>query len=89
LRVAALGSGSEGNAVLLEGRHARVLVDAGFSGIEVERRLDTLGVEPETVDALVITHEHKEAVLVLLRADEVEQYSQIVLNTLKIARTPA
>lgn len=60
MRVAALGSGSEGNAVLLEGRHARVLVDAGFSGIEVERRLDTLGVEPETVDALVITHEHRD-----------------------------
>ncbi len=60
LKVAALGSGSEGNAVLLEGRHARVLVDAGFSGIEVERRLCALGVEPETVNALVITHEHRD-----------------------------
>lgn len=58
--VASLGSGSRGNAFLIEGGDARVLVDAGFSGRQLGRRLDRLEVEPESIDIVVVTHEHRD-----------------------------
>ncbi len=60
LSVASLGSGSRGNAFLVEGDRARVLVDAGFSGVQLARRLAELDVEPETIDLVVVTHEHRD-----------------------------
>ena len=58
MRVSVLGSGSKGNAVLVEARGTRVLVDAGFSARDLERRLGLLGVSPTEVDALLVTHDH-------------------------------
>ncbi|MCG8467370.1 MAG: MBL fold metallo-hydrolase, partial [Gemmatimonadetes bacterium] len=58
--VASLGSGSRGNAFLVESDDARILVDAGFSGRQLERRLESLDVEPESIDAVVVTHEHRD-----------------------------
>lgn len=55
-----LGSGSRGNSVLLETTETRILVDAGFSGRQIERRLAAIDVAPESVAALVITHEHRD-----------------------------
>jgi len=60
VRVACLGSGSRGNSVLVEAGDTTILVDAGFSGIELERRLERLGVAPESVAAVVVTHEHRD-----------------------------
>lgn len=60
LSVAALGSGSGGNAFLVESEDARVLLDAGFSGRELAHRLEALRVAPEEVDAVVVTHEHRD-----------------------------
>jgi phosphoribosyl 1,2-cyclic phosphodiesterase len=60
LSVASLGSGSRGNAFLIENEDTRVLVDAGFSGTELARRLDALDVDPESVDGVVVTHEHRD-----------------------------
>lgn len=60
MRVATLGSGSRGNSVLVESADTRVLVDAGFSGSELARRLLALGVDPLSIDALVVTHEHRD-----------------------------
>lgn len=60
LSVAALGSGSRGNAFLVESEDARLLVDAGFSGRELARRLEGLGVAPDELDAVVVTHEHRD-----------------------------
>lgn len=59
-KVHVLGSGSRGNSFLLETSETRILVDAGFSGRAVERRLRALEVEPESVSALFITHEHRD-----------------------------
>lgn len=60
LRFASLGSGSKGNATLVsEGRH-RVLIDCGFSVTETVRRLARLGVEPQQLDAVFLTHEHSD-----------------------------
>lgn len=63
MRFASLGSGSEGNALLVEtepacGRAFRVLVDCGFGIREFERRLARLDRLPAQIDAIVVTHEH-------------------------------
>lgn len=58
MRFIVLGSGSAGNAVLVEARGSRVLIDAGFSARELERRLRAAGTDPATLDAILLTHEH-------------------------------
>lgn len=60
MRFASLGSGSEGNALLVEGADGAgcVLIDCGFGLREAERRLRTAGREPADIDAILVTHEH-------------------------------
>jgi phosphoribosyl 1,2-cyclic phosphodiesterase len=58
MRVAVLGSGSGGNATLLWAGNTRVLVDAGFSARSVGERLCKIGVEPESIAAIIVTHDH-------------------------------
>lgn len=58
MKVAVLGSGSSGNATLVHAGNTRILVDAGFSARELERRLRELGVEPEAIQAILVTHDH-------------------------------
>ncbi len=58
MRFATLGSGSRGNATLVESQQSRLLIDNGFSVRELERRLAALDVEPSSIDALLLTHEH-------------------------------
>jgi phosphoribosyl 1,2-cyclic phosphodiesterase len=58
LKVTVLGSGSTGNATLVEAGGVRVLVDAGFSGRSIERRMHAAGIEPGWLDAILITHDH-------------------------------
>jgi phosphoribosyl 1,2-cyclic phosphodiesterase len=64
LRLASLGSGSEGNALLVECRDAsrvvRILVDCGFGIREARRRLELLGLGPGDLDAILVTHEHSD-----------------------------
>ncbi|MFA7665569.1 MAG: MBL fold metallo-hydrolase [Burkholderiaceae bacterium] len=64
MRFASLGSGSEGNALLVETTdgtaRVRVLVDCGFGRREAERRLRSLGCEPDSLSAIVVTHEHSD-----------------------------
>ena len=58
LKVTVLGSGSRGNAVLIESAGTRLLVDAGFSGRDLERRLAAVDVDPASLTALLVTHDH-------------------------------
>jgi phosphoribosyl 1,2-cyclic phosphodiesterase len=53
-----LGSGSKGNAVLVECESTRLLIDCGFGTRTLAGRLKTIGVKPESIDACLITHEH-------------------------------
>ena len=53
-----LGSGSRGNCVAVESEGVAVLVDAGFSAREIERRAEAAGLAMECVAAIVLTHEH-------------------------------
>lgn len=58
MKMAALGSGSSGNATLIRGGDTCVLLDNGFTIKETVRRLDKIGLQPEDLDAIVVTHEH-------------------------------
>jgi phosphoribosyl 1,2-cyclic phosphodiesterase len=62
IRFCSLGSGSSGNATLVEGASgtttSRVLVDCGFSLRELKTRLARAGLAPEDLDAVFVTHEH-------------------------------
>ncbi len=60
LRFCVLGSGSGGNAVVVESGDRRLLLDAGFSCRELERRMRQAGVEPRSIDAVLLTHEHED-----------------------------
>ncbi len=60
IRFTVLGSGSTGNAVLITSETTRVLVDAGLSAREILRRLAAVGVDPDRLDAVLITHEHSD-----------------------------
>lgn len=62
MRLWLLGSGSKGNALLLECGDTRVLVDAGFSARRLAERLRGIGADPASIDALVLTHEHSDHV---------------------------
>jgi phosphoribosyl 1,2-cyclic phosphodiesterase len=59
VRVTILGSGSEGNALLLESDETRVLVDAGLSYRRLVRRFEAIGRTPPVgLSALIVTHSH-------------------------------
>ncbi len=58
MRFASLGSGSEGNALVVEAGRTRVLLDCGFSAVETTRRLARLALEPAAIEAILVTHEH-------------------------------
>lgn len=62
MRVCLLASGSRGNSTLIETDGFRLLVDVGLSGVEIERRLATLGLTGADLDAILVTHEHHDHV---------------------------
>ena len=58
LEVASLGSGSAGNSLLVRTERTLLLVDCGFTLKESRRRMAGLGVSPERLDGILVTHEH-------------------------------
>jgi phosphoribosyl 1,2-cyclic phosphodiesterase len=66
MRFASLGSGSEGNSLLVEvvtgGATTRILIDCGFGVKETVTRLARLGVAPSELSAILVTHEHADHV---------------------------
>lgn len=62
MRVCLLASGSRGNSALIEADGCRVLVDAGLSGRETERRLATLDLTGEDLHGILVSHEHHDHV---------------------------
>ncbi len=58
LSVCILASGSRGNAIFISDGLTSILVDAGLSGIEIERRMQSKGLCPEDLDAILVSHEH-------------------------------
>jgi len=58
LRICVLGSGSSGNSIYVASERTQILIDAGLSGREIERRLAAIGVDVRRIDAVCVTHEH-------------------------------
>ena len=58
MRMWLLGSGSRGNAVVLESGGSRLLVDAGFAPSILLDRMRRAEIAPESIEAVVVTHEH-------------------------------
>ncbi len=46
--------------MLIEAGTTRILLDSGFAAREVESRLRQIGVEPDSIDAILVTHEHQD-----------------------------
>ncbi len=65
-----LGSGSSGNSTLLCSGGTRALVDCGFSLRQMESRLLLVGVEPQSIDAILVTHHHSDHSKTAQRASE-------------------
>ena len=53
-----LGTGSRGNATLLETETSKVLIDQGFSGAQLEKRLARMNIHPTEIDFIFISHHH-------------------------------
>ncbi|WP_193073837.1 MBL fold metallo-hydrolase [Pseudomonas sp. FME51] len=60
MRYCSLGSGSRGNATLIEHGRTRLLVDCGFSLRATEQRLAAAGLSPRQLTAILVTHEHSD-----------------------------
>ena len=58
MKIWVLGSGSKGNAVLVECDGSRMLVDCGYGTRNLTKRLKTIDVDPRSIDGCLITHEH-------------------------------
>tara|TARA_B100001027_G_C16267457_1_gene333009 strand:+ start:503 stop:1324 length:822 start_codon:yes stop_codon:yes gene_type:complete len=58
LRITHLGTGSRGNSTLLETDEVKVLIDQGFSGAQLEKRLGLLNIEPTDIDCVLLSHHH-------------------------------
>lgn len=58
MKLCVLGSGSRGNAILIQAGATRILVDAGFATRTMARRLGSIGVDPASISGVIVTHEH-------------------------------
>lgn len=57
-----LASGSKGNSIFVESYYGRVLIDVGLTARQIELRLQSRDVEPDSIDAVVLTHAHRDHV---------------------------
>ena len=60
MRFACLGSGSRGNALIVERGRTRLMLDCGYPVRETERRLARLGLAPADLAGILVTHEHSD-----------------------------
>ena len=60
MRVASLGSGSKGNATIVQHGATTLMIDCGFSLRQCEQRIQRLGIQPDAIDAILVTHEHSD-----------------------------
>ena len=80
IQMAVLGSGSSGNATLIQCGSTRILVDAGLSAKQLTLRLEALGVSADDLDGILITHEHSDharGIDVLLRKRRIPVYANL------------
>ena len=62
MKVCNLSSGSKGNSTYVETKNHKILIDIGTSSLYVEKKLREIGVEPSSIDLVLITHSHTDHV---------------------------
>ncbi len=58
MKMCSIASGSSGNCVYLETDELSIIIDAGLSGKQIQNLLETGGINPKKLDAILVTHEH-------------------------------
>ncbi|RJP93428.1 MAG: MBL fold metallo-hydrolase [Desulfobacteraceae bacterium] len=58
MRICMLASGSKGNSIFISNGETAILIDAGLSGVEIERRLKSKHIPITSIDAIIVSHEH-------------------------------
>ncbi len=94
MRICNLASGSDGNCTFIESEKARVLIDNGKPFAYVLTALNELGIAPDSINAILITHEHSDhikGVEKLARAFNIPIYahayiSEILFNQIHLDR---
>ena len=84
MQIASLGSGSKGNATLVNYDKTTILVDCGFSLRQFEQRLSRLEISPQQIDAILVTHEHSDHSSSVVRL--AKKYNIQVWSTVGTAR---
>jgi len=60
MRICVLASGSKGNCTFVEGENTRILIDAGLTKSDLEHRLALIGIDPNSISSILVTHEHSD-----------------------------
>lgn len=60
MRLSVFASGSKGNSLAVQGGSTTIVVDLGLSCTELESRMRQCGVEPDSIDAILFTHDHSD-----------------------------
>lgn len=58
MKVSVLATGSKGNSSYIETENTKILVDLGMTTLYIEKKLSKIGVDPEEIDAIILTHTH-------------------------------
>ena len=91
MKFTSLFSGSSGNSYLLETDNSKILIDAGKSGIKIEKELNKLNVSPNEIDAILLTHEHTDhfqSVSTLSRKYQIPVFVSLNIRNLLDFKTP-
>ncbi len=60
MRICTIRSGSSGNCIYVGSSNTHLLIDAGISGKQIEAGLNEIGITPDDIDAVLVTHEHRD-----------------------------
>ena len=60
MQICMLASGSRGNSIYVSDGATSVLIDAGLSGVEIERRMKARDLDVSGIDAIIVSHEHSD-----------------------------
>lgn len=91
IRAIPLASGSKGNSVFVEAGGVRVLFDAGLNCKQIGLRLQQAHIDPETIEAIFVTHEHSDhisALPVLSRKYKIPVYISEAAASVRLAGGP-
>ncbi len=80
MKVKIIASGSKGNCTLIMSDQAKILIDAGITAVHIKNSLDSIGININTLDGVLISHTH---------SDHIKGLAQIVKKyKLKVYATP-